>query len=59
MVLSQGSDHYPQMIKHGFEPTIPDLSSLKKLNEAAKEAGNNNYPVHIAINSGMNRIGFM
>lgn len=59
MVLSQGSDNYPEIIKHGFEPCIPDITSLLKLNEAAKAAGKKNFPIHIKINSGMNRIGFM
>jgi alanine racemase len=46
------------MIRNNLEPEIHNFRSLKSFDEACKKLGKRNYPVHIKINSGMNRQGF-
>jgi Alr-MurF fusion protein len=47
------------MIKYSLEPEIYSFSSLEKFAESASKHGLINYPVHIKIDSGMHRLGFM
>ena len=46
-----------ELINHNVEPTVSTLKFAKKLNESAKEKGKI-IKIHIAIDSGMGRIGF-
>ncbi len=59
MVLSSGVDSYSEMIKWGLEPGIPTLDALKKFRAAMKEMEVACYPVHIKLDTGMHRLGFM
>jgi alanine racemase len=47
------------MIKYSLEPEIYSFSSLQKFMGSASKHGLINYPVHIKIDSGMHRLGFM
>jgi alanine racemase len=47
------------MIKYSLEPEIYSFSSLEKFMGSASKHGLINYPVHIKIDSGMHRLGFM
>ena len=47
----------PQVIRHRLTPTIFSLETAQKLDTLAKEAGVIQ-PIHIKIDTGMNRIGF-
>lgn len=47
------------MIKYNLEPEIFSFSSLSKFSEAASKHGLYQYPVHIKIDTGMHRLGFM
>jgi len=47
------------MIKYSLEPEIYSLLSLDMFTTAASRHGLINYPVHIKIDSGMHRLGFM
>ena len=46
-----------ELINHNVEPTVSTLKFAKKLNESAKEKGKI-IKIHVAIDSGMGRIGF-
>jgi len=47
------------MIKYSLEPEIYSLLSLEQFLAIASKHGLVNYPVHIKIDSGMHRLGFM
>jgi len=47
------------MIKYNLEPEIYSFESLEKFISAASRHGLLNYPVHIKIDTGMHRLGFL
>ncbi len=49
---------YPTIVEQDFRPATFQLSSAMKLSEAARAAGKN-VKVHIAVDTGMGRIGVM
>ena len=59
LVLTAGTDFYPEIIDTRMEPSIPNLYSLEKLVEILRERGIRDYPVHIKLDTGMHRLGFM
>lgn len=59
LVLTAGTDHFQDMIRYGLEPGIPNLYSLKVLCEVLEAEGIESFPVHIKIDTGMHRLGFM
>lgn len=59
LVLSGGTDHFNEMIDFRLEPGIPNMYSLKKLLEVLRKRGEHNYPIHIKLDTGMHRLGFM
>lgn len=59
MVLTAGTDFFNEIIDNDLEPGIPNLSSLKVLCDILKEREVYDYPVHIKLDTGMHRLGFM
>ncbi len=59
LVLTTGTEDYPEIIRYGLEPGIPDLYALKRLREELRKIGQRDFPVHINIDTGMHRLGFM
>lgn len=59
LVLSGGADSFNEIIDHNLEPGIPNLYSLKALCEILERRGVTDYPVHIKLDTGMHRLGFM
>ena len=59
LVLTAGTDFYPEIIDTRMEPSIPNLYSLKKLVGILRERGIRDYPIHIKLDTGMHRLGFM
>jgi len=59
IVLTPEIHNLELMIRYNLEPEIHNLRSLKAFNETCKKLGKNDYPIHIKINSGMNRQGFV
>ena len=59
LVLTAGTDFYPEIIETRMEPSIPNLYSLQRLVEVLREQGLKDYPVHIKLDTGMHRLGFM
>lgn len=59
MVLSGGTDHFNEMIDFRLEPAIPNMFSLKTLLKVLKQRGERDYPIHIKLDTGMHRLGFM
>ena len=59
MVLTAGTDSFEQIINYGLEPGIPNLCSLKVLCSILEKRGLTDFPVHIKLDTGMHRLGFM
>lgn len=59
MVMNPDPTASEILIKYSLEPEIYSLSSLDHFLTVASKHGLVNYPVHIKIDSGMHRLGFM
>jgi alanine racemase len=59
MVMNPDPSASELMIKYNLEPEIYSFSSFEHFNEVASRHGIINYPVHIKIDTGMHRLGFM
>lgn len=69
LVLTAGSDYYKEIIDYDLEPGIPNLNALKKFEKCFKEYNENRvqkgkepkkaYKIHIKLDTGMHRLGFM
>jgi len=59
LVLTSGVDHFEEMIAKRLEPGIPNIYTLEKLCEKLDEQGLKDYPVHIKLDTGMHRLGFV
>ena len=59
IVLTAGTDFYNEIIDNRLEPGIPNLVSLKAFCDVLRERGMEGYPVHLKLDSGMHRLGFM
>ncbi|MBQ7222686.1 MAG: alanine racemase [Bacteroidales bacterium] len=59
LVLTTGMESYPEMINHNLEPGIPTIEALTRFCKEVHKCGRKNYPIHIAIDTGMHRLGFM
>ncbi len=59
MVLTAGTDSFEQIVNYGLEPGIPNMYSLKVLCNVLEKRGLKGFPVHIKLDTGMHRLGFM
>jgi Alr-MurF fusion protein len=59
MVMNPDPSASELMIKYSLEPEIYSISSLEQFLAVASRHGLFNYPVHIKIDTGMHRLGFM
>ena len=59
LVLTAGTDYFNEMIDYHLEPGIPNLHALKAFCEVLDNRGITGYPVHIKLDTGMHRLGFM
>jgi alanine racemase len=59
VVMNPEASAFAVMIKYNLEPEIYSLSLLEKFEDAASRHGLVEYPVHIKIDTGMHRLGFM
>lgn len=59
MVLNADADSFDQMIANRLEPEIYSLHSLRDFAAAVNHAGEGRYPIHIKLDTGMHRLGFM
>ena len=58
VVLNADADSFDLMIANRLEPEIYNFTSLHNFTSAVKSHGEQHYPVHIKIDSGMHRLGF-
>ena len=59
LVLTAGTDFFEEIIRYRLEPGIPNLYTLKAFAAALRKKGLKDYPVHIKLDTGMHRLGFM
>ena len=60
MVLNPGFDiDYNAMFANRLEPEVYNFFILNRITKAARQRGITAYPVHIKIDSGMHRLGFL
>ena len=59
LVLTAGTDFFNEIIDNNLEPSIPNLSALEQFCRILEERDIRNYPVHIKLDTGMHRLGFM
>ncbi|MGM9734941.1 MAG: alanine racemase [Candidatus Cryptobacteroides sp.] len=59
LVLTAGTDFFNEIIDNDLEPGIPNLYTLKALCDILAERGVKDYPIHIKLDTGMHRLGFM
>lgn len=59
VVLTAGTDSFEQIVNYGLEPGIPNMYSLKILCDVLQKRGISGFPIHIKLDTGMHRLGFM
>lgn len=59
VVLNADEGSFEQMIRHRLEPEIYNLRSLDYFEQALRRASELNYPIHIKLDTGMHRLGFV
>ena len=59
LVLTAGTDYFEEIIENRLEPGIPNLYTLKALVSTLQSRGIENFPIHIKLDTGMHRLGFM
>jgi len=59
IVLTAGTDFFSEIVDYQLEPGIPNMDTLKALVEVLKAKRKRNFPIHIKLDTGMHRLGFM
>lgn len=58
MVMNPEESTFDAIIEHNLEPEIYSFDLLNKFNSFLAQSGLQEYPIHIEIETGMNRLGF-
>ncbi|MEN9336409.1 MAG: hypothetical protein RLZZ500_1396 [Bacteroidota bacterium] len=59
MVMNPESTSYHSLIQYGLEPEIYSLKGLNAFVKLAEEKRLKHFPIHIKLDTGMHRLGFM
>lgn len=59
MVLNPKVTNYKAMFAYNLEPEVFSIDECREIIKEAEKCGITNYPVHIKIETGMNRLGFL
>ena len=59
VVLNADADSFEQMTAYRLEPEIYSLHSLDSFIAAVGRSGEQHYPIHLKLDTGMHRLGFM
>lgn len=57
-VMNPEAEAFDKMVEFGLEPEIFSMDMLQEFNDVVVRHGAQSYPVHIKLNTGMNRSGF-
>ena len=58
VVLNADAGSFESMIRHRLEPEIYNFTSLGEFTSLLKRHGEQRYPIHIKLDTGMHRLGF-
>lgn len=58
MVMNPDESSFSTLVDHNLEPEMYSLSLIKSFREFLKDEGLHQYPIHIELETGMNRLGF-
>ncbi len=58
-VFTPGVDYFREIVDFNLEPALPSVSALNAFRQYVRKRGMRSYPVHIPIDTGMHRVGFM
>lgn len=58
IVLTAGTDYFPEIVDNALQPGIPNMYALKLLIKALQDLDITHYPIHITLDTGMHRLGF-
>lgn len=59
IVLTSGTDYFKELTENNLEPSIPNMEMLLKFDKYLENNHLTGYPVHIKLDTGMHRLGFM
>lgn len=59
MIMNPRAENYLSLFRHGLEPVVYSLAMLRNLSEQASKYGVGEYPIHIKLDTGMHRMGFL
>lgn len=59
MVLNPITNRHRSLFTHRLEPAVFSLGELHTLRAEASQTGVHDYPIHIKIDTGMHRVGFL
>lgn len=57
IVLAPGDGNFEKIIEKGLEPSIISVKSLRAIIELLKSRGISGYPIHLKLDTGMQRVG--
>ncbi len=59
MVMNPEGSAFDQMIRYSLEPELYSMEVLEAFEKRLEEEGLHDYPVHLKIDTGMHRLGFL
>lgn len=59
LVLTAGTDYFNEITQNNLEPSIPTIEALTAFDKFLEQHNITSYPVHIKLDTGMHRLGFM
>ena len=59
VVLNADAGSFDKMISYSLEPEIYSFNSLNDFTQSLKRYGQSSYPIHIKLDTGMHRLGFV
>lgn len=59
MVMNSSADNFENLLRYNLEPEIYNFELFEKLVGLIKKSGLTSFPVHLKIDTGMHRLGFM
>lgn len=59
VVLNADAGSFDKMVAHSLEPEIYSFHSLDDFMRSVERYGGHNYPIHVKLDTGMHRLGFV
>lgn len=59
VVLNADAGSFDKMVSYSLEPEIYSFTSLKEFSRSVERYGRSSYPIHLKLDTGMHRLGFV